>query len=351
MTREKANDLIERYLYKAGEELPAKQRDDVKAELRSLLLDALEDRAAEAGRLVDEELAVEVLRDFGKPEQVAERYRPPGQYLIGPRLFPVYIGVAKIVLIVLAGIFVVSVGIGALASPWRFPELFRPASVWDVIESFTGLAFVNLAILTIVFALIERFADTRPESGKVDWDPQKLPAVPVKADPERISPGDRIFKIYAIVALFLWVNQFPDTLGIWVFFGDQTRVIRFTEMGMQLPVVLLNIFWGLALALNMWVLRMGRWTKESRWAEFGLGLYGAAILYLVLVSSAFTGPEASELAGGAWWQWPVEMLRVARADLPRLGRILHAVLTFILGISLIEAVVRLVRILRRYPVW
>lgn len=352
MTRAKANELIERYLYKVGEELPAKQRDDVKAELRSLLLDALEDRAAEAGRPVDEEVAVEVLRAFGHPEEVAARYQPSGQYLIGPRLFPVFVGVAKIILVGLAVLFSIFVIISLVAYPGRMPEMFRPASVLDFVDSYVKFALLNLALLVGVFAIIERVQAKRPASEeRAEWDPRELPAIPDSADPERISQAGLVFKIYAIVALFLWVNQFPETLGIWVFFGDQTRVIRFTDMGMHLPVVLLNIFWGLALALNMWLLRMGRWTRESRWAEFGLGLYGGAILYLVLVSGAFTGPEPSELAAEAWRQGPMEMLQMARADLPRLGKLLHAVLTIILGITLIEALVRLVRVLRRYPVW
>ncbi len=40
--------------------------------------------------------ATDVLREFGKPEAVAERYRPAAQYLIGLRLFPAYVSVAKI---------------------------------------------------------------------------------------------------------------------------------------------------------------------------------------------------------------------------------------------------------------
>jgi hypothetical protein len=346
---EKGRDLIERYLYKVGEELPKKQRDDVKAELRSLLEDAIEERAS-AGRSYDEDLAAEVLREFGKPETVAERYRPTGQYLIGPRLYPVFIDVAKIVLIVLACFYVGVVGLSLLTSSARLPELFQPDSLWGFFESFAKVAFVNLAILTVVFALIERYGDTRPASGKEEWDPRKLPAVPIKADPDRISTADRVFKIYAIIALFIWVNEFPDTLGIWFFTGDQTRVLRFSDMGLHLPVLLLNVFWALALGLNMWLLKLGRWTRETRWAEFGLGLFGTAIFYMVLVSSLFVGAESTALAEANNLR-PLALLEAARADLPRWGRFLHGILTWFLAFSLIEAAIRLFRIFRRYPVW
>lgn len=346
---EKGRDLIERYLYKVGEELPKKQRDDVKTELRSLLEDAIEERAS-VGRPYDEDLAAEVLREFGKPEAVASRYRP-ARYLIGPRVFPVYMGVSKIVLIVLACVYFGFAGLGMLASPTRLPEMFRPESLWGFIESFATMALVNLAILTVVFALIERFGDQGDESEKArEWDPRKLPAIPSEANPDRVSTGDRVFKIYAIVALFVWVNFFPETLGIWFFTGSQRHVLRFSEMGLHLPVLLLNIFWALALALSMWLLRLGRWTRETRWAEFGLGLYGAAILYWVLVSSAFASGDSQALAD-AGLQGPLALLEVARADLPRWGRILHTVLTWILFLTILEALVRLYRIFRRYPVW
>lgn len=349
-THEKARDLIERYLHKIGEDLPAKQRDDVKNELRSLLEDTLEERAA-AGRPVDEQLAAEVLREFGKPEAVAERYRPAGRYLIGPRLFPVYLGVGKIVLIVLAGIYVLSVGLATAVTPARMPELFRPSSIWGLVESFSKLAFVNLALLTIVFALIERFADTRPESPQAEWDPHALPAVPVKEDTERISPPNLVFKIYAILALFTWVNFFPETFGVWFLADDKLRTVLFSEIGLRFPVLLMNVWWGLALALNMWLLRLGRWTRESRWAEFGLGVFGAIVLYIMLAGSAIVGTDGSALAD-PWrvfspWLW----IELARSNLTGLGKVLHVILTIILFATLVEALVRLYRIFRRYPVW
>lgn len=349
-THEKARDLIERYLHKIGEELPAKQRDDVKNELRSLIEDALEERAS-AGRPVDEELAIEALREFGKPETVAERYRPTGRYLIGPRLFPVYVGVAKVVLIVLACIYVLSVGLATAVAPaGRMPELFRPGSIWGLIESFGKLAIVNLALLTIVFALIERFADTRPESPQAEWDPRALPAVPAKEDHERISPPNLVFKIYAILALFAWVNFFPETFGFWFVADDKVRTILFSEMGLRLPVILLNVWWGLALALNMWLLRLGRWTRESRWAEFGLGIFGAILLYITLAGSAIMGTSGSTLAD-PWKAFSPFLWIGLRDGMTGFGKALHVILTIILLATLVEALVRLYRIFRRYPVW
>ena len=59
--------LIDRYVHQVGKRLPKKQRTDVEAELRSLLSDMVEDRAQTKVNKADEEIIVDVLRDFGSP--------------------------------------------------------------------------------------------------------------------------------------------------------------------------------------------------------------------------------------------------------------------------------------------
>ncbi|MGE5326983.1 MAG: HAAS signaling domain-containing protein, partial [Deltaproteobacteria bacterium] len=78
-------ELIDRYVHEVGEHLPERMREDVEAELRSLLTDAVEARAREASRPVDDEIISRVLREFGQPQEVARRYAPEAEYLIGPR--------------------------------------------------------------------------------------------------------------------------------------------------------------------------------------------------------------------------------------------------------------------------
>src|SRR5450756_2942242 len=90
---------VDRYISAIGDRLPAKQRKDIETELRSLILDALEGRTGKATDFSEEdELAV--LREFGRPEVVAQRYAPSPRYLIGPRLYPIYLIVLRILVIV-----------------------------------------------------------------------------------------------------------------------------------------------------------------------------------------------------------------------------------------------------------
>ncbi len=56
--------LIDRYVYEVGRHLPRNNRSDIQAELRSSLIDALEDRA---GHEPTEDEIVELLKEFGPP--------------------------------------------------------------------------------------------------------------------------------------------------------------------------------------------------------------------------------------------------------------------------------------------
>lgn len=71
-----ANDVIESYVTEVALLLPRRQRNDVAFELRALLTEGLQDKADAAGRSADAAMAIELLRAFGGPEDVAARYRP-----------------------------------------------------------------------------------------------------------------------------------------------------------------------------------------------------------------------------------------------------------------------------------
>ena len=89
--------LIDRYIEQVGENLPRKDREDILKEIRSILEDTLESRSQTENRPVDEDLIVVVLKDFGSPSKVAASYLPP-RYLIGPRLYPTFFMLTKIIL-------------------------------------------------------------------------------------------------------------------------------------------------------------------------------------------------------------------------------------------------------------
>lgn len=343
--REKGLDLIERYLHKVGEELPRAQRDDVKAELRSLLAEQLDERVA-AGE-PPEGAAIELLQSFGKPDDVAMRYAPPGRYLIGPHLYPYFLFFAKLNFYIVTGLFVFWSVFGMVTGNTRLPEFLRPDSLLDWVSSWIDLLALNLGLLVVVFAILERVqrAEGASSAKKESWDPRKLPPVPAAVDPDRISEPAILGKIYAIVVLAVMLNFFPRWLGVLIFSNQGTLAIPYTAFGVFLPIPLLNVWWGGALALNLWLLNLRRWTREARWVELALNVLGAGILFIVIRASSFAFDP----------QWldgqPEKLGSIVQRSLPWLGNALRSVLGVILLCSVVEALVRLFRILRRYPLF
>ncbi|MCK4724290.1 MAG: hypothetical protein KAT29_00735, partial [Anaerolineales bacterium] len=92
--------LIDRYIYAVGRQLPRKNRADIQAELKSTLIDTLEARSEGEP---SEEQVVALLTEFGPPEKVAASYWPESQYLIGPKLYPLFrmsLGIALLVFVI-----------------------------------------------------------------------------------------------------------------------------------------------------------------------------------------------------------------------------------------------------------
>jgi len=308
-------DLINRYAHEVGQYLPHRLRADVEAELRSLLTDSVEEKALLGGVPAGDELAAKVLREFGTPKDVAARYAPEPQYLIGPRLYPAYVTSVKVMLPILAAIFL------ALVAAGRFRHAGEPPSVapfFRATGSFLWSALENLGIMTLVFALVERAIRHREAAGKT-WDPSALPPV---NDPDRISYFGRIFALYVIAALALLFNFFPDWVAVYVFRNSDASVYPLLTPGFARYMPLINAWWVLAFVLNLAVLREGRRTRPTRWAEFGLEVFSAVILLLVVI-----GPP------------------VFRYDV-----LIKIVLQWFLVFSAIKACVLLYRLLRRRPV-
>jgi len=77
--------LIGRYIAEIGKDLPRKNRHDIEAEILSALEDMLRERSQKTGNTVDEQMIVEVLKEFGPPRKVAASYQPD-RYVIEPDL-------------------------------------------------------------------------------------------------------------------------------------------------------------------------------------------------------------------------------------------------------------------------
>src|SRR5512144_2866517 len=111
--------LINKYIAEVGKHLPRRNRADIGAEIRSTLEDMLEERKQAQGTL-DDTAVMELLKEYGAPRKVAESYVGP-RYLIGPRMYPFFEMVTRIVLIVLLAVTLMGLGIGLAKSSLTGP--------------------------------------------------------------------------------------------------------------------------------------------------------------------------------------------------------------------------------------
>ena len=163
--------LLDRYLHAVKFWLPKPQQQDILAELAEDLHSQIEEREAALGRPLEEDDLVAILKKRGSPMKVASAYLSQ-QRLMNPAMLPLYRLVLKIVLLwVLAPLFVISFAGPLFTSGHPERVLLRfGAEAWR-----TG--FMVVGIVTVVFALLDRY------HGKIkgldNWDPRKLPRVPV----------------------------------------------------------------------------------------------------------------------------------------------------------------------------
>jgi hypothetical protein len=277
--------LIDRYVAEVGKRLAlVKGRADIEKELRSTLEDMLEDRAEKAGRPRDEALEIELLKEYGAPDKVAATYNPH-PYLIGPRMFPMFIMILKIVIAAVALGLTIATSIQVMKqSPMTIVELLKAIGEWllNIVSASIG-AFGNIAL---AFAIIERFAPA--SEFKVDddekWDPASLMKEP---EPDDVRPWEPILAIVFIFIALSIFNFNPQWISIYILNdGQWSSFPIFTGAFFRL-LPLMNIAWVAEIILNGMLLRSSRWNVSTRLTSIGIKCVQIAILYLLITGPAF----------------------------------------------------------------
>jgi hypothetical protein len=260
-------ELIDRYIYQVGRHLPRKDRADIQAELQSTLVDTLEDRVDGEPSQDD---VVALLKEFGPPQKVAASYWPEGQYLIGPRLYPLFRMVVGIVLAVFIIVQLVLLGIAVVFNQ----QILTFASVFDLISGLIGSLFTAFGIIVIVFAILQRF-DVKPDSEDEEWDPRELPQI---EEVDTVSRGGTVAEItfsLVIIAVLLFL---PEKIGLII--SPNTEIILNPVIRSYIPLLILSIMLGIA--LDVILLWRGRWETGTRLAKIGTNLFSIYVLYVLI---------------------------------------------------------------------
>lgn len=337
------NHLIDKYIAEVGKHLPRRNRADIEAEIRSTLEDMLEERK-QAQVAVDDAAVIELLKEYGAPRKVAESYAGP-RYLIGPRMYPMFELVTRIVLIVLFAVSLAGLGISLSKSSLVGPEFLKTIGS-SALGLLTGLisAFGNIVL---VFAILERVLPAREFDKELDdWNPADLAREP---DPDRVKFAEQIFEVFFLVLFLIILNLYPGAIGLgffnesdWVFITPILTEAFFN----YLPWI--NILFLLQIVFNVYLLRQGWWTTSLRIVNALLELGSIALAVAML-----RGPDLVALGAEQLANTPLEESATLFVTLANL--IPTLVLTIVIIVSSIEVAQTIYRLLKSksvspYPV-
>ena len=211
--------LVDRYLGAVKDNLPRAQRDDIIEELEDSLRSRMEDEAAAKGRPLTEAEEAAIIKSFGNPMAVAARYRGDdrsvtfGRRLIGPELFPTYLKVltVNVVVTLIIGAVVLIAG-GTIAS--TFPGILVPL-------------LIQFGVVTGIFMAIDRRYVLNPDA----WDPRTVSSIGSNVDvttldglaDQLIGPtAGKVVKVttsvvefaFIAIALTVWLAVgLPESIG------------------------------------------------------------------------------------------------------------------------------------------
>jgi hypothetical protein len=329
--------LIDRYVSEVGKNLPLLNgREDIEKELKSTLEDMLEDRAQSSGRVRDEALEIEVLKEYGSPQKVAQTYNPH-PYLIGPKLFPFFLFVLKIVLTVVVSVMLVLAGVQAVTdTPFMGADFVK--IIGQGLGSALSAAIAAFGNVVLVFVILERVLPDK-EIGSFDdekdWDPASLAKEP---DPDSVSRFELITEIvFTFVALAI-LNIYPQWLGMIFFTGDeQVFVPMFTEKFFQF-VPWINVVIVAEILLDIFLLRNAIWNRLTRLGKVIIEAASLTLTVLILRTPGVIGFSAKSFANGPFPPEQAEIfVTIATYTFP----IVMAIVIIIQSIELVKAVYRL----------
>ena len=323
--------LIDLYLDDIRHRLPPRNREDILNEIRSALMDMIEDRNPDPEQAPEDALIESVLMEFGPPRKVARQYGSQS-YLIGPRIYPSYLMVLKIVLIIVAALNVLGL-IVSVAGKTGFD-----AGAFDAILQIIGGLFSSLfsafGIVTLVFAGIER---TASEQWTVELDQEWHPDDLRQAeDKEHVNLAGLAIEITLSLIFIALINFFLNRIGIYYFddTGWISEPILNDNFRPYIPWITAYVTFDIA--LNLYLIRKGFWDKLATILKVMINAFKIAVTIAII-----SGPSIITVTESAWQRLNFDLSITAE----QLSRGLNTGLNVLLGLAIFGMVVESIQYL------
>ena len=290
--------LIDTYVTEVGRRLPGKNRKDIEAEIRSTLQDMLDERCQKTGKPVDDEMILAVLKEYGSPDKVAATYQGE-RYLIGPRLYPIFTLVLRIILAVTGILAAIGLGIALYHIAGSPQNVFE--TIIKAVGNFIASMVIALGNIVLIFAILEwalfragAKLDLKDLPQAREWDPRSLTKV---SGPNQVRMGDTIVEIVGAFAVIVIFNFYPQIIGFtpslngvmesgWAIgFGSATFTPLLSQAFFHF-VPFLTLVWALTIILDIFLLRMGHWNVVTR-----ICLIGLKVINIVIAAAMLAVPS------------------------------------------------------------
>jgi hypothetical protein len=276
--------VIEAYVSDVARRLPRAKRNDVALELQALLCDELSGKADMSGRATDEAMALELVRAFGVPEEVAERYRPTGFTIIPATRSERFAAIA------LGGVLLqwaITLPAALLKEPGR--ELVMLGSWWLTY----GIGALWWPGFLVTAAIVGGWVRHRwPPAQVSTWRPSARDRDDINRTTWLISSAAAAFGIAALVGAPWWAETFLSRAAADVF--------EYSADFLPISGAAVVAMWTLQALSGAIVFFEGRWRTLTRRIDLAI-----ALLWLTLLTWLAAGPrifvrDAADEAAKFW---------------------------------------------------
>jgi hypothetical protein len=282
--------LIDKYVAEVGKHLPRKQRSDIERELKSTLEDMLDEQKQADGPASEAE-TIALLKEYGAPRDVAESYVGP-RYLIGPRTYPIFSLIVKVVMAVLLGVGL----FGYFTSTFITGEFIETGILSSFGKFWAGLlgGMINtFGYLVITFAFLERVLPATEFDEEEEWDPARLAREP---GPDDVRVGESIAAIIFTVIGLIIFNLYPDVIGLYFNSNGEKIFVPILTDAFFTYLPWINLLGVLQIIFNFYLVRRRTWTVFTRVCNIALELGSIALAVVMLNGSALVEISPESLA-------------------------------------------------------
>lgn len=206
--------LIEKYIYAIGLKLPIDVREEIKLELKSLLLDEIE---ASYGENPTVDNVKKVIMEFGSPSEVASRYKNKNVVIDG-KYTNLFFMIIKIIIFAMAVSFSVIFIIDLLTQTLTPINVLK--SFLKLLSNILSASFGGIGALTLTFMLITRFSAEFDASLNEPWSIADLDNI--KLEEDKKSKVSLYVEIFCSVIFIALIQKMPSIISYLESLVDKT---------------------------------------------------------------------------------------------------------------------------------